>query len=73
MARKGTGISDKVHSLIPECVAHRVCIASVAAIALVGCDMLSVYLKDSVGMNAENKLICEHGAAAFRCLAVQKD
>ena len=30
--------------------------------------MISVYLKDSVGMNAENKLVCEHVAAAVRCL-----
>ena len=30
--------------------------------------MISIYLKDSVGMNAENKLVCEHVVAAVRCL-----
>ena len=30
--------------------------------------MISVYLKDSVGMNAENQLVCENVAAAVRSL-----
>ena len=30
--------------------------------------MISLYLKDSVGMNIENKLVCQHVAAAVRCL-----
>ncbi len=30
--------------------------------------MISVYLKDSVGMNAENQLVCENVAAAVSAL-----
>ena len=39
-----------------------------AAIAKGGFYLISVYLRDSVGMNAENKLVREHIAAAVRCL-----
>ena len=68
LARKGTGINNKFNTLIPECIAYRVCIAWVAAIAKGGVYLISVYLKGSVGMNAENKLVCEHIVAAVRSL-----
>ena len=68
LARKGTGTSNKFIRLIPECVSHRICIAWVAAISKGGFFLVSVYLKDSVGMNTENKMVCEHVAATVRCL-----
>ena len=68
LARKGTGISNKFNHLIPECVSHRICIAWVAAISNGGVYLVSIDLKDSVGMNAENKMVSEHAAAAIRCL-----
>ena len=68
LARKGTGISGLNNKLIPDAIAHRVTIAWVSAIATGGFHLISIYLKDCVGMNAENKMICEHVAAAVRCL-----
>ena len=67
LARKGTDISDVHNNMIPECVAHRITIAWVAAIAKGGFFRVSIYLKDSVGMNAESKFICEHGGYCGEC------
>ena len=39
-----------------------------AAIAKGGFFLISIYLKDSVGMNHENKLVCEHVCTLVRCL-----
>jgi hypothetical protein len=45
-----------------------VTVAWISAIAKGGFHLISIYLKDSVGMNHENKLVCEHVCTIARCL-----
>ena len=54
--------------MIPEAIAHRITVAWVSAVAKGGCYLISVYLRDGVGMNSENTLICEHVCALVRSL-----
>ena len=68
LAKCGTGISDRHNKTLSDMVSHRVTVAWMSAIAKGGFHLISVYLKDSVGMNSENKTVCEHVAAIVRCL-----
>ena len=68
LARKGIGISGLHNRAIPDAIAHRATIAWVSAIAKGGFYLLSIYLKDCVGMNSENQTVCEHVAALVRSL-----
>ena len=51
LARNGTGISGLHNKAIPDAIAHRATIAWVSAIAKGGFYLLSIYLRDCVGMN----------------------
>ena len=66
LARAGTGITGTLNDLIPEAFANKITVAWVSAIAKGGFYLISVYLKDSVGMNKENMAICECVVSAVR-------
>ena len=68
LARRGTGISDRHNKSVSDLISHRVTVAWVSAIAKGGFHLISIYLKDTVGMNHENKLVCEHVCTIVRCL-----
>ena len=68
LAKRGAGISDRHNRTVSDLVSHRVTVAWVSAIAKGGFHLISIYLKDSVSMNHENKLVCEHVCAIARCL-----
>jgi len=68
LARKGTGVKKMCQDSIPESMGHRLACTWVDCIIKGGVHFLNVYLKDSEGLSATNKLLLETAAGALNGL-----
>ena len=68
LARKGTGVKRMCQDSIPVSMEHRLACTWADCIIKGGCHFLNVYLKDSEGMSATNKLLLETAAGALKGL-----